>query len=119
MRPSRSSRGPTCAAWRRDDWDERVADLQYRDVCEFAVGHGVATRCRTRRRRRLPRGPHLLDSRRPRSSGSRPRTIEGVELAMEALAALPTATAATAKLGPFVTQYRAWIDDAAAKRPPS
>ena len=26
-----------------DDWDERVADLQYRDVCEFAVGHSVAT----------------------------------------------------------------------------
>ncbi len=26
-----------------DDWDERVADLQYRDACEFAVGHNVAT----------------------------------------------------------------------------
>ena len=25
------------------DWDERVGDLQYRDVCEFAVGHSVAT----------------------------------------------------------------------------
>ena len=26
-----------------DDWDERVADLQYRDVYEYAVGHGIAT----------------------------------------------------------------------------
>jgi len=24
-------------------FDERVADLQYADVCEFAVGHGIAT----------------------------------------------------------------------------
>jgi hypothetical protein len=27
-----------------DDADERIADLQYRDVMEFAVGHGTATR---------------------------------------------------------------------------
>lgn len=26
-----------------EEWDERVADLQYRDVYEFAVGHGIAT----------------------------------------------------------------------------
>ncbi|MFO1419611.1 MAG: DISARM system helicase DrmA [Candidatus Competibacteraceae bacterium] len=26
-----------------DDWDERVADLHYRDVHAYAVGHGVAT----------------------------------------------------------------------------
>lgn len=25
------------------DWDEKVADLQYRDAYEYAVGHGVAT----------------------------------------------------------------------------
>src|SRR5262249_43020125 len=25
------------------DWDERVADIQYRDVYEWAVGHNVAT----------------------------------------------------------------------------
>ena len=27
-----------------EDWDDRVADFQYREVCEFGVGHGVATR---------------------------------------------------------------------------
>ncbi len=26
-----------------EDWDERVADVQYRDTFEYAVGHGVAT----------------------------------------------------------------------------
>ena len=25
------------------DWDERVADLHYRDTCECAVGHNIAT----------------------------------------------------------------------------
>lgn len=24
------------------EWDERVADLQFRDRCEYAVGHGVS-----------------------------------------------------------------------------
>ena len=24
------------------EWDERVADLQFRDRCEYAVGHGIA-----------------------------------------------------------------------------
>jgi phosphatidylserine/phosphatidylglycerophosphate/cardiolipin synthase-like enzyme len=29
-----------------DDWDEKVADLHYRDIFEYAVGHGVsATAC--------------------------------------------------------------------------
>src|SRR3989304_2216647 len=29
-----------------DEWDEQVADLQYRDAFEFAVGHGVAAEAR-------------------------------------------------------------------------
>ena len=35
--------GPNLRSLESDDWDERVADLQYRDACEFAVGHNVAT----------------------------------------------------------------------------
>src|SRR5262249_50627992 len=27
-----------------EEWDERVSDLQYRDVYEYAVGHGISTR---------------------------------------------------------------------------
>lgn len=34
---------PNLRSLESDDWDERVADLQYRDACEFAVGHSVAT----------------------------------------------------------------------------
>ena len=34
---------PNLRSLASDDWDERVADLQYRDACEFAVGHNVAT----------------------------------------------------------------------------
>ncbi|HUP25072.1 MAG TPA: hypothetical protein VNB06_19300 [Thermoanaerobaculia bacterium] len=34
---ARSSRGGS-----GDDWDERVADLQYRDRHEYAVGHGTS-----------------------------------------------------------------------------
>ena len=34
---------PNLRGLESDDWDENVADLQYRDVYEYAVGHGVAT----------------------------------------------------------------------------
>ena len=34
---------PNLRSLESDDWDERVADLQYRDVYEYAVGHNVAT----------------------------------------------------------------------------
>ena len=35
---------PNLRSLESDDWDERVADLQYREACEFSVGHSVATR---------------------------------------------------------------------------
>ena len=34
---------PNLRSLQSDDWDEQVADLQYRDACEYAVGHSVAT----------------------------------------------------------------------------
>ncbi|MCH8037823.1 MAG: hypothetical protein IIC53_11990 [Proteobacteria bacterium] len=34
---------PDPRSWElEDEWDQRVADIQYRDVCEYAVGHGVS-----------------------------------------------------------------------------
>jgi hypothetical protein len=91
-----------------DDWDERVADLQYRDVCEFAVGHGISTRavlddqceCREIHTRWIPSAEVERVA---------PAPIEGVELAMEKLAELPDAAAARAGLSALVTHYRAWI----------
>ena len=34
---------PNLRSLESGDWDERVADLQYRDVFEFSVGHSVST----------------------------------------------------------------------------
>jgi len=53
---------PNLRGLETDDWDERVADLQYREAFEFAVGHGVSTQvildpdggCRRVRTRWIP-----------------------------------------------------------------
>jgi hypothetical protein len=90
-----------------DDWDEQVADLQYRDACEYAVGHGVSTRatvtdgaCREVVTTWIPTGE---------VERVEPAPIAGVELSMEALAGLTNGDDASARLGPLVTLYRSWI----------
>ncbi|MBV8236680.1 MAG: helicase, partial [Acidimicrobiia bacterium] len=90
-------------------WDERVADLQYRDVYEYSVGHGNATHaemgsegtCRTARTCWIPGAEveHVA-----------PARIPNVELRMETLAELADGAAAQQALGAFVQQYRAWIE---------
>jgi hypothetical protein len=90
------------------EWDERVADLQYRDVYEYAVGHGIATHaeidahgaCRTVRTCWIPAA---------QVERVAPAEIPEVELRMEALAELADGSAAARALGPFVRQYREWI----------
>ncbi|MCC6216082.1 MAG: helicase [Polyangiaceae bacterium] len=90
-----------------DDADERIADLQYRDVFEFAVGHGVSTdalvagdACHEVSSTWIPvAAVENVD----------PTSIAGVELAMEKLAATPTAAEAQAALGALGTEYGAWI----------
>src|ERR1019366_3903430 len=76
-----------------NDWDERVADLQYRDVYEYSVGHGIATHseidpegtCRTARTCWIPAAEveHVAAAK-----------IPNVELSMEALAELADGEAA-------------------------
>src|SRR5262249_22581842 len=91
------------------EWDERVADLQYRDVGEFAVGHGVSTEadvdddltCRTVRTVWLP---HAEVER------VAPEDIPGVELGMDALASIEGAGTARSSLEALVSGYRAWIE---------
>ena len=88
--------------------DDRVAELQYRDVFEYAVGHGVATvadvgmdnACRTVRTQWIP----TVDVERVE-----PRKVEGVELQMERLATLTDGAAARAALADLPAQYAAWI----------
>ena len=91
------------------DPDQRVADLQYRDVSEYAVGHGIAThadvdeqgRCRRVRTCWIPAAEVELIA---------PAAIPDVELRMETLAQLADATAAKKALGSFATRYREWIE---------
>lgn len=91
-----------------DDWDERVADLQYRDAGEYAVGHNVATTasveegaCRRVRTCWIPEAEVERVA---------PSVIAGVELGMEALSQLQDGSEASAKLGPLVSEYRKWIE---------
>ncbi len=91
------------------DPDQRVADLQYRDVCEYAVGHGIATQadvdaqgqCRCVRTRWIPAAEVELIA---------PAAIPDVELRMETLAQLADAASAKQALGAFADRYREWID---------
>ena len=91
-----------------DDWDEKVADLQYRDIFEYAVGHGVsATACYID----TPVCRTVVTEWIPQAEVERvePTRLPGVELGMEALGVLPDGSSAAAMLTPLVTQYRAWI----------
>ena len=92
-----------------DDIDARIADLHYRDVVDWAVGHNVSVeaeldengRCHGVRTCWLPVAfvPRLI-----------PGEIAGVELGMDPLASLADAAAARAALGNLPKLYRDWID---------
>ena len=90
------------------DWDDRVADLQYRDVFEFAVGHGVSARatvaedgsCREVSTEWVPTAA---------VEKVEPAHVAGVELGMEALAATAEAEALAAALAAFPARYGEWI----------
>jgi hypothetical protein len=90
-----------------DDPDERIADLQYRDVMEFAVGHGVSTTCQ------VERGAcrRVATTWTPTAEVERvePARIDDVELGMEALASLESGQHVRNSVGAIVTRYHAWI----------
>ena len=89
------------------DWDERLADLHYRDVAEYAVGHNVSTRadvggtgcCRVHTEWMPQAGVPRVD----------PSVIDDVEFGMEELGDVDDATVVRARLEPLVEQYRDWI----------
>lgn len=99
------------------DWDERVADLQYRDTGEYSVGHNVATDavldgkkcCNVVRTCWIPQGE--VERVEPAKMG--------VDLSMDNLAVLKDAADVSAKLSPLVTAYREWIKAQAAGVPGS
>ena len=89
------------------DWDERLADLQYRGIHEHSTGHGIATRtlceggvCDKARTTWLP--SHEVE----RVAASK---IPGVEFRMQALGTMDDPVAFKAALSPLVSAYREWI----------
>ena len=99
---------PNLRSLESDDWDERVADLQYRDSFEFSVGHNVSTEavieeghCRTVRTCWIPTAEVEKVA---------PSNIPGITLEMEALGLLRDGNDAQEQLGCFVASYNEWID---------
>ena len=95
-----------------NDWDERLADLHYSDITEYAVGHNVSTTAEVTngecQRVRTEWMPQVSVER------TEPADINDVEFGMEPLGSLPDAAAAKQMLDPLVAQYRDWIDDQSA-----
>lgn len=99
-----------------NDPDERLADLQFRDAYEYAVGHSVSAeavldpdgKCRTVRTAWVPAAE---------VERVEPAAIGGVELSMDALAGLPDGEAAVRMLGALPARYREWIAGQAAVLP--
>jgi hypothetical protein len=92
-----------------DDPDERIADLHFADVAEFAVGHNASAEwtiassgvCPEVRTTWTPLAPV------PRVVPN--ENIAGFELGMEKLGTLADANEARVALGGIVDAYRAWI----------
>lgn len=96
-----------------EDWDERLADLHYYDVVEYAVGHNVSTHAEI-----VDGGCRRVHTEwMPQTSVDRVESsqIANVEFGMEALGSLDNATTARQLLDPLVTQYRDWIDNQSAE----
>jgi Helicase conserved C-terminal domain len=91
------------------DPDERVADLQYRDAFEYAVGHGVSARalpvkdggCRSVETAWIPRAEvERIEHRPPPANAT---------LDMEKLANIKDAAEAKSLIEPLIQAYREWI----------
>ena len=91
-----------------DDWDERLADLHYRDAAEYAVGHNVSVRAETADGECRRVHSEWM----PRAAVERvePSHIPDVEFGMEALGILNEAADAQRSLNPLVHAYRDWIE---------
>jgi hypothetical protein len=100
-----------------DNWDELVADLQYRDDRDYAVGHNIATHanvhqgiCNSVKTVWIPQAEV------EKVAASK---IEHVELSMDALGQLQDGNEASEKMLPLVTQYRQWLKSQEANIPTS
>jgi hypothetical protein len=100
----------------KEDTDENIADLQYRDCFEHAVGHGVSTSadldpdgtCHTVRTEWVPVAA---------VEKVEPGEVPGVELAMEALGSLADSASARSRLEALSKFYGEWIEKQRGKIP--
>ncbi len=97
------------------DPDERIAELQYSDAMEYAVGHGTSTRsvvtdgaCARIETRWTPQAE---------VERVEPASMKGVEFRMETLAAAPDAATLKAALESITAEYRGWIEQQRAGAP--
>lgn len=86
------------------DWDERVADLQFRGVRSYGVGHGVSIE-------EDEDGAWIRTCWVPEGQVKRVRTrsVDQVNTRMEDLATLSDGAALKAALSPLCDAYMAWI----------
>jgi Helicase conserved C-terminal domain len=106
--PRPDLRGLSANDAKENRWDERVADLQFHDVVEYAVGHGVSA---TWTLAADGTCSQVESAWIPQAEVERvaPSTIRDVELGMESLGQLIDGIEAATKLMPLVTHYRDWL----------
>ena len=91
------------------DWDEQVADVQYRDDAEFAVGHNVSVHaledgdgaCREVHTTWIPTAE---------VEKVVPHVVEGVNLKMEDLAEAKSAEVVRSMIETLADEYERWIE---------
>ena len=91
-----------------DDRDEQIADLQFRDAVEHAVGHNVSAFAEVEAGGRCER-VHTTWLPSAHVEKTEAAKLDDVELRMEALAGAEDVDALRAMLQPMVDQYGAWI----------
>lgn len=100
----------------KEDWDICVADLQYRDACEFAVGHNVSTQAILDDSQCYQIKTHFLPTAEVERVAA--AAMPDVSLSMDLLSKLPDGKVAQDNLSALVSNYRNWIEHQQKNLPP-
>ena len=99
---------PNLKGLETNDWDEAVSDIQFRNIYEYCVGHGVSTEayevsgvCRKIKTSWIPKEEVEKVS---------PSIIDGIELEMLKLSELSDSKSIDTALSNFHKNYLTWID---------
>jgi hypothetical protein len=94
-----------------DDLDERIADLQYRDFFEIAVGHNISALVSTDEPEGCCRQVRTCWMPRAEVEKVIPRPVPGADLAMERLGAAESGATVRSMVGPMIDAYGGWIGE--------